>query len=129
MPQVKVISDPANLTPESTPYSDALQVGPLLFLSGQMGRDPNADSAPPTIEEQTRQAIQNMSRILEAAGASLTNVAAVTIFLADNQHRAGMNAVYREFFGEHKPTRSTIAVGLGRPDVLIEIQAIAVVDG
>ena len=56
------------------------------------------------------------------------NLAGVEIEFADNEDRAKMNDVYREFFTDHKPARATVAVQLGRPDLLIEIQAIAVLD-
>jgi 2-iminobutanoate/2-iminopropanoate deaminase len=127
MPVIETISDPANSDPHSRAYSDAMRAGSLLFLSGQMGIDPTTDAAG-SIEEQTRQALENMSRLLSAAGATLRNVATVTVFLARNEDRAKMNDVYREFFTDHKPARATVAVQLGRPDLLIEIQAIAVLD-
>jgi enamine deaminase RidA (YjgF/YER057c/UK114 family) len=67
----------------------------------------------------------NMQRLLAAAGAELADVVSVTIFLARREDMQGMNDVYRRFFKEPYPTRATVVVSLGRPDSLIEMQAIA----
>jgi 2-iminobutanoate/2-iminopropanoate deaminase len=102
-----------------------LRAGPLLFLSGQTGRDPETQIAGETIEEQATQALTNMRRLLGAAGAELSQVVSVTIYLANRDDMPGMNEVYRRFFAEPYPTRATVVVNLGRPDSLIEMQAIA----
>lgn len=99
--------------------------GNYVFLSGQTGRDPATQIAGDTIEEQASQALANMSRVLEAAGASLAQVVSVTIFLGRREDMQAMNEVYRRYFSEPYPARTTVAVALGRTDSLIEMQAIA----
>lgn len=126
MPTLEPIQDPLQSAQTSAPYSAAIRAGTLLFLSGQQGRDALTGTVPPTIEEQTRLALENLGRVLDASGASLVNVASMTIFLARNEDRQGMNLVYREVFGDHKPARSTVVVGLGTPELLIEMQALAI---
>lgn len=120
------IRDPLNSNPGGAPYSDALRSGGLIFLSGQTGRDRRDGTAGQSIEEQTRQALENMQRLLRAAGASLDDVVALTVFLAKNEDRDGMNRIFSEYFREHRPTRATVVAGLGQPDALIEMQVIAV---
>jgi 2-iminobutanoate/2-iminopropanoate deaminase len=78
------------------------------------------------IRAQTRQTLENVKAVLEEGGASLGDVMKVTVFLADIGDRDGMNEVYQEFFGEAPPARSAIEVTLG-PDILVEIEAVAVI--
>ena len=110
------------------PYSQGLAVGPFVFLSGQTGRDPVTQKAGTTIEEQADQALRNMRQVLQEAGADLKNVVAMTIFLTRREDSVGMNEVYRRYFTEPFPTRATVIVQLGRPESLIEMQAVAYVE-
>ncbi|HEY8584058.1 MAG TPA: RidA family protein, partial [Capillimicrobium sp.] len=80
------------------------------------------------IETQTRQCLANVRRVLEASGATLDDVLRVGVFLTDTAHFEGMNAVYREVFGEPYPARTTVYVGLPG-DLLVEIDALAVLPG
>jgi 2-iminobutanoate/2-iminopropanoate deaminase len=119
------VRDPLMTAPTVSPYTPALIAGPFVFLSGQTGRDPETQKAGDTIEEQAEQALTNMRRLLGEAGADLGQVVSVTIFLARREDMPGMNSVYRRFFSEPYPTRATVIVNLGRPDSLIEMQAVA----
>ena len=109
------------------PYSQALKVGGFVYCSGQIPINPatNAIEAT-TIEEQTRQAISNLSNVLEAAGSSLSNVVKTTVFIKDINDFAALNAVYAEMFGSTKPARSCVEVARLPKDVKVEIECIAV---
>jgi len=121
----RAVSDPLMTQPPVSPYTPGLVAGPFVFLSGQTGRDPATGQAGDTIEQQAEQALTNMGRMLAEAGAEMSQVVSVTVFLARREDMQGMNAVYRRFFSEPFPTRATVVVSLGRPDSLIEMQAIA----
>jgi 2-iminobutanoate/2-iminopropanoate deaminase len=77
------------------------------------------------VAEQTRQVLNNLSAVLEAAGGTLNDVIKTTIFLADMHDFAVVNEVYAEFFGDHRPARSTVAVKTLPKEVLVEIDCIA----
>lgn len=124
MPATPVL-DPLMTSPPRSPYTPAIVAGDYIFLSGQTGRDPATQVAGETIEKQAEQAMTNMRRVLEAAGASLSQVVSVTIFLAHREDMQGLNEVYRRHFSEPYPARATVAVELGRPDSLIEMQVVA----
>lgn len=111
------------------PYSQAIRVDSSVFTAGQLGVDPDTGKlAEGGIQEQTRQALQNLAAVLGAAGTSLGNVVKTTVFLADLDHFAAMNQVYAEFFPEGPPARSAIQVARLPLDALIEIEAIAIVE-
>lgn len=108
------------------PYSQALKTGGFVFCSGQIPIDPATDSiSAKTVEEQTAQAISNLSEVLKAAGASLANVVKTTVFVKDMNDFAAVNQVYARLFGETKPARSCVEVARLPKDVLVEIEAIA----
>lgn len=109
------------------PYSQAVKVGDMLFTSGQIALTPDGgeEVLAQGVQEQTRQVLSNLKAVLEAAGGSLQNVVKTTIFLADMGDFAKVNAIYEEFFGEHKPARSTVAVKSLPKNALVEIDAIA----
>ena len=109
------------------PYSQAVKVGDMLFTSGQIALTPDGgeEVLAKGVEEQTKQVLTNLKAVLEAAGASLNNVVKTTIFLADMQDFAKVNAIYEAFFGDHKPARSTVAVKTLPKNALVEIDAIA----
>ena len=107
------------------PFSSALRAGDFIFVSGQ-GGDVNAQGNPVKgIEAQTRQCLENMKQVLQAAGSSLSDVVKVTVFLANIDDFAKMNEVYRGYFPKNAPVRSTIITGLVSSDMLIEIECIA----
>ncbi len=109
------------------PYSQAIRAGNLLFVSGQIALDPSSGNlVPGGIGAETRQVLQNLAKILEAAGASLNAVARTTVYLADLADFPAMNEVYGTFFSSPAPARSTIqAAGLPR-DARVEIDVIAI---
>lgn len=108
------------------PYSSAMIVGNLVYVSGQSGRDPVTDQVSDDIEEQTEQVLANIRTILEAAGSSLSKVVRCGVFLVDMGDFKRMNAVYERMFDGHKPARTTVAVSeLPGPGLRVEIDAVA----
>lgn len=111
------------------PYSQAIRVDNSVFVAGQIGLDAATGKlVDGDIKAQTRQALQNLSAVLEAAGTTLNNVVKTTVFLADLDDFADMNEVYAEFFADHPPARSAVQVARLPLDALIEIEAIAIVE-
>jgi 2-iminobutanoate/2-iminopropanoate deaminase len=107
------------------PYTQALAVGPFVFVSGQIPLDLQGNVVQGDIVVQTCQVIANLKAILAAVGLALKDVVKTTIFLADLADFQEMNRAYAEFFPGHPPARSTVQVaGLPR-GVSIEIEAIA----
>ena len=108
------------------PYSQAISVGGLVFVSGQLPIDPATGAfAEGGIKELTRQSLTNMKAILEEAGTSMANVVKTTVFLADMNDFAAMNEVYAEFFAAPFPARSAVAVKALPKGALVEIECIA----
>lgn len=110
------------------PYSVGVKAGNFLFTAGQLGLDPVTGSiVPGGVEAETRQALNNLRAILEAAGVSWGNVVKTTVFLRDMNDFAVMNGVYAEFFTENFPARSTVQVARLPKDGAVEIEAVALV--
>jgi 2-iminobutanoate/2-iminopropanoate deaminase len=108
------------------PYSSAMIVGHLVYVSGQSGRDPVSDAVAEDIETQTEQVLVNIRTILEAAGSSMSKVVRCGVFLTDMNEFKRMNGVYERMFAGHKPARTTVAVSeLPGPGLRVEIDAIA----
>ena len=108
------------------PYSQAVQAGNMLFISGQIPIDPaTGEFAGSDITTQTNQSLTNIKNILAAAGYSLNDVVKTTVLLADIADFAAMNAVYAEYFSENKPARAAFAVKDLPRGALVEIEAIA----
>ena len=108
------------------PYSQAIQVGNLVYTSGQIPIDPATGAfAEGGIKEQTRQSLTDVKAILEEAGLSMSNVVKTTVFMADMGDFADMNAVYAEFFSEPYPARSAVAVKTLPKGALVEIEVVA----
>ena len=108
------------------PYSSALRAGQLLFVSGQVPLDPHTGSmVAGDITTQARQVLRSIGALLEADGLTYASVVRTTVFLADMNDFAAMNEVYREFFAEPYPARSTIQAARLPRDSRIEIDAIA----
>lgn len=108
------------------PYSQAVQAGNMLFVSGQIPIDPATGAfAGKDITTQTRQSLTNVKNILEAAGYSCADVVKTTVLLADIGDFAAMNAVYAEFFTDDCPARAAFAVKDIPKGALVEIEAIA----
>ncbi|MBR7171099.1 MAG: RidA family protein [Prevotella sp.] len=108
------------------PYSQAVQAGNMLFVSGQIPINPaTGEFAGADIATQTHQSLTNVKNILAAAGYSLNDVVKTTVLLADIADFAAMNAVYAEYFNENKPARACFAVKDLPRGALVEIEAIA----
>lgn len=108
------------------PYSSAMIVGDLVYVSGQSGRDPVTDHVAADIEAQTEQVLSNIRTILEAAGTNMSRVIRCGVFLTDMTEFKRMNAVYERMFAGHKPARTTVAVSeLPGPGLRVEIDAVA----
>lgn len=110
-------------------YSQAIVHGGMVYTSGQLGVDPKTRKAADSIEEQTEQALKNLSAVLVAAGSDINNVVKVTLYLTDINNFAVVNKIYAQFFGEHAPARSTAPAGPLPANYLVEIDAVAVVTG
>lgn len=108
------------------PYSQAVQAGSMLFVSGQIPIDPATGAfAGDDIVTQTRQSLTNVRSILEAAGYACADVVKTTVLLADMGDFAAMNGVYAEFFTENCPARAAFAVKELPKGALVEIEAVA----
>ena len=107
------------------PYSQAIEVGGLVFASGQLPIAPKTGTFPEGIKAQTRQALTNAQEILKAAGTDMKHVVKTTVLLADIADFAAMNEVYAEFFTEPYPARSAFAVKSVPKGALVEIECIA----
>ena len=107
------------------PFSPAIRAGDYIFVSGQAGFVDAQGRKVETIEAQTRQCLENMKQILEAAASSLNDVVKVTIFLGNVNDFAKMNEVYQSYFTKDLPARSTVVTGLVNPNMLIEMECVA----
>jgi 2-iminobutanoate/2-iminopropanoate deaminase len=108
------------------PYSPGYRAGDFIFVSGQGPSDPRTGKIQgDTIEEQTKQALENIKAILGANGASLKDVVKVTVVLTDVTNFKRMNEVYRTFFSKPFPARICYGGQLASPNMLVEIDAIA----
>tara|TARA_Y100000588_G_scaffold85716_3_gene91020 strand:- start:1856 stop:2245 length:390 start_codon:yes stop_codon:yes gene_type:complete len=108
------------------PYSQAIVVDDWVFCSGQIPLDPEtAELVGDTIDEQTDQALSNLSEVLQAAGSSLQHVVKTTVFLADMNDFAAMNKVYEQHFGEHRPARAAVQAAALPKFCDVEIECIA----
>ncbi len=125
MAERKTVS--SDQTPKAIgPYSPAVRSGDLLFTSGQLGMSPAAgDLVPGGIETETRQALVNCKRLLEAADGSLHDVLKTTVFLRDLADFSRMNSVYAEFFPQDPPARTTVQAAALPKGAAVEIECIA----
>ncbi|MCS7142225.1 MAG: Rid family detoxifying hydrolase [Aigarchaeota archaeon] len=108
------------------PYSQAVRVGDLLFLAGQVPIDPaTGQVVKGDIKTQTKRVLENIKGILDTAGLSFDDVIKVTVYLARREDYPGMNEVYREYFQRDPPARTTIVAHMVSDDFLVEIDVIA----
>ena len=108
------------------PYSQAIEAGGLVFVSGQLPVNPSTgEFAEGGIKEQTRQSLTNAQQVLQAAGTDLSRVVKTTVFLSDMDNFGAMNEVYAEFFSQPFPARSAFAVRTLPKGALVEIECIA----
>ncbi len=107
------------------PYSQGIQAGPFVFVSGQIPLTPSGERVAGGIEAQTRQVLENLKAVLEAAGSGLDRVVKVTAYLADMNDFEAFNRVYGEFFKEPYPARAVVEVARLPKDVRVEVECIA----
>jgi 2-iminobutanoate/2-iminopropanoate deaminase len=108
------------------PYSQGIRAGNFVFVSAQAPIDPNTGKVVGTdIESQTRQVLENIRSILETANLTLSNIARTTVVVRNVADFKGMNDVYRSYFPENPPARTTVEARLPSPDMLVTIDAIA----
>ncbi len=123
-------SDVEYLTSEKTkglPFSEAVRVGNMLFLSGQLGLDTSGKLVPGGIAAETRQTMENIKATLERHGSSLDHVIKVTVMLADMSEWGEMNGIYVTYFLNHLPARSALGANGLALGAKIEIECIAVI--
>lgn len=110
------------------PYSQAIVANGFVFAAGQIGSDPKTGTlVEGGIEAETEQALKNIEAVLNAAGSSMKDVVKATVFLADMNDFAKMNAIYGKWMGEPYPARSTVQVARLPRDARIEIEVVAIV--
>ena len=109
------------------PYCHAKLFGNFLFTSGQLGLDPATGELAQGVQAQTRQSLENIGAVLSAAGMSFGDVLKTTVFLADMDDFAAVNAIYAEYFPGEPPARSCVAVKTLPKNALVEIEVIAAV--
>ena len=125
---MEVISTP-NAPKPAGHYSQAIVHNNLVYVSGQLPVDPESgEKRIGSIEEQTEQALKNLSEILKAAGSNLNQVMKTTVYISDIELWNQVNAVYARFFGEHRPARAVVPTRNLHFGFQIEIEAIAALD-
>lgn len=121
---IERISPPGAPSPRG-PYSPAVRAGDFIYVSGQGPVDTTTDRlSTGDIRHETRLVLSNIRRILEGCGAAMSDVVKCTVFLGDAAEFAAMNEIYAEFFGEHKPARTTVEAKFVAP-MRVEIDCIA----
>ncbi len=122
--QINTIKAPAAIGP----YSQGIVAGNLVFVSGQIPIDPGSGNiVSDDVQAQTRQSLENVKAVLEAAGSSLDNVVKATVFISDMEKFGQINAVYETFFSAPAPARACVEVARLPKDVQVEIEVVALV--
>jgi 2-iminobutanoate/2-iminopropanoate deaminase len=125
-PESRKVIRPERFPATGLPYSPGILAGHTLYLSGQLGRDPEtARLVPGGIEAETRQALRNLREVLKAAGMDYGDVVSVTAFITDFADFPKFNAAYAEVFGAEPPARATVQVSGLNLGARVEIQMIA----
>ena len=107
------------------PYSQGIAAGAWRFVSGQLGMDPQTgELVSADLDGQARQALENMQQIVKAAGCTLNQVVAVDVFLTDMGQFVEFNAIYQEYFSEHRPARAVVEVGALPKGACVEVKCI-----
>ncbi|MBU3088722.1 RidA family protein [Clostridium gasigenes] len=109
------------------PYSQGMRVGDFIFTSGQIPVNPATGELVMDIQKATRQSLENVKAVLEAAGTSLDKVVKVSVFVKNMNDFALVNEIYAEYFKENQPARSCVEVARLPKDSVIEIEAIATI--
>ena len=111
------------------PYSQAVKCGNMIYTSGAIPIDPaTGDVVLGGAAEQAEQALKNLSEVIVASGAKLSDVIKTTVFIKDMNHFAAINEVYKKYFTENFPARSCVEVARLPKDVLVEIECVAIIE-
>ena len=117
---------PPGVPVPKSPYSPAVRAGGFIFVSGQGPNDPATNQMSfGDIRHETRVVLNNVKRILEGCGASMSDVVKCSVFLSDGKDFGAMNEIFAEFFGDHKPARTTVEAKFAVPQMKVEIDCIA----
>jgi 2-iminobutanoate/2-iminopropanoate deaminase len=126
MSKMKEVVIPEGGAKPLAPYSPAIRYGNLLFTAGQIGLDPESQKlVGGGVADQAKQAMENLGKILEAAGVGFNHLLKVTVFLTDINDYAAVNTVYGEYFDESPPARSAVQVSALPAGAAVEIEAVA----
>ena len=106
----KEVISSSNIAPSSSPLSQGIKWGNLIFLSGQLGRNPDTGELEEGFDNQTRRVLQNLKELLTTVNSSMDMVLKTTIFVTDLKKVKNLNAIYKEFFNEPLPVRSCVEV-------------------
>jgi len=124
----KIVVTTSDASAPVAPYSQAIRVGSFVFVAGQVGIDPKTGKmVPGGIRAQTKQAIENLKAVLAAAGIGLDHVVKTTVFLRNANYYKTMNQVYRDYFKDKPPARTTVQAIPPLKNILIELEAVAYV--
>jgi len=122
----RTVPDLPGIEPTTLPYSKVVEANGFVFLAGQVGEAPGTHGAVPGgLVAQTRAMLDNVGRLLRAAGLDYADVVRCTVYMVDIGQFDAMNAVYREYFSVEPPTRATVGVAGLALDFQIEIEVIA----
>ncbi len=122
---IERLTPPGVVAPRG-PYSPAVRAGDFIFVAGQGPVDPDTNQLSlGDIQHETRLVLGNIQRILEGCGSSMAQVVKCSVFLSEGKDFRAMNEVYAEFFGQHKPARTTVVVSFVEPGMKVEIDAVA----
>ena len=123
---MKTILSTADAPAAIGPYSQAVRSGEALYCSGQLGIDPATGKLPEGVAAQTEQSLKNIRALLAAAGAGIENVVKTTVFIKNMDDFSKINAVYGQYMTQEAPARGCVEVARLPKDVLVEVEAIAV---
>ncbi|MTI81911.1 MAG: RidA family protein [Firmicutes bacterium] len=107
------------------PYSQAIKMGPFLFISGQIPIDPISGEIKKDVKDQTHQCLKNLREIVLEAGGTLKNIVKTSVFIKNMNQFTEINEVYSQYFQEEPPARACVEVARLPKDVLVEIEAVA----
>ena len=110
------------------PYEQGIRCGNVIYTSGQIALNTDGIMAEGDVKVQTKQVLENLSAVLKAAGADLTNIVKTTVFIKDMSTFQEVNEIYAQYFSTNKPARSCVEVSALPKGALVEIEAIAIID-
>lgn len=129
MPLDKVVIIPAGGAKPLAPYSPGIRAGNFVFTAGQIALDPETGKLiDGDVQAQTRQALENLGKVLAAGGASFDSVVKTTVFLTDIKDYGAVNEVYGEYFTDDPPARSAVQVAALPAGAAVEIEAVAIAE-